>query len=394
LQPKYMQAVGAQISATPLSELKAYMRWRVLATYAPWLPKRFSDENFAFGSRLTGTKTQLPRWKRCVGLVDTRLGAALGQAWVERAFPPEAKARAQLMVANIADALRDDLNTLSWMSDATRKQALEKLAAMRRKIGYPDKWKSYAPVLVERGSLLADVQNADAYNVAFDVAKIGKPPDPSEFGMTPQTVNAYYSPTRNEIVFPAGILQPPFFDYGPDADDAINYGGIGAVIGHEMTHGFDDQGRLYDEKGNLRNWWTPGDAARFDARSQCIVDQFSAFRVGDLNINGKLVEGEAIADLGGLTLAYRAFEASQAGKPKRAIDGFTHEQRFFLGFAQIWGSTTSPQLERTLALVDPHPPDEDRINGTLQNMPQFAAAFGCAASDAMVRKPGDRCQIW
>jgi putative endopeptidase len=393
-QPKYVEALEALLGGTPLPELQAYMRWRVLATYAPWLPKRFADENFAFTSRLTGTKTQLPRWKRCVSLVDTRLGAALGQAWVERAFPPRAKARAQQMVANITDALREDLESLSWMSEATRRQALRKLAAMNRKIGYPEKWRSYAPVAIDRSSLLADVQNADAYNVAYEVAKIGKPRDPTEFGMTPQTVNAYYSPTRNEIVFPAGILQPPFFDDGSGADDAINYGGIGAVIGHEMTHGFDDQGRLYDEDGNLRNWWTPDDAERFNARAQCIVDQFSAYRVGDLNLNGKLVEGEAIADLGGLTLAYRAFERAEAGKPKPVIDGFTPEQRFFLGFAQIWGSTTSPQLARTYALVDPHPPDEDRVDGTVRNMPQFASAFGCAASGAMVRNPTKRCQIW
>ena len=393
-EPKYLEALTVELSNASLPQLKAYLRWHVFDAYAAWLPKRFADEDFAFASRLTGTKMQLPRWKRCVALVDRKLGAALGQAWVERAFPPQAKARAQEMVANIAGALREDLQTVPWMSDSTREAALAKLTAMNRKIGYPDKWRSYAPVAIDRASLIADIQNADAYNVGFEVAKVGKPRDPSDFGMTPQTVNAYYSPSRNEIVFPAGILQPPFFDFGPNADDAINYGGIGAVIGHEMTHGFDDQGRRYDENGNLRNWWVADDAAKFDARAQCIVDQFSEYKVGDLNLNGKLVEGEAIADLGGLTLAYRAFERAQAGKPKTVLDGFTREQRFFLGFAQIWSSTTSPQLARTYALVDPHPPDADRIDGTLGNMPEFAAAFGCTATEAMVRKSAERCQVW
>jgi putative endopeptidase len=393
-QPRYLKALGAQLAATPLRDLKAYLRWRVIASYAAWLPKRFADEDFAFRSKLTGAQTQLPRRRRCVLLVDRKLGAALGRAWVARAFPPEAKARAEEMVANVAAALRNDLETLPWMSEATRRRALDKLGAMKRKIGYPAKWRSYAPVGIDRTSLVADIQNADAYDVAFEVAKVGRPVDPTDFEMTPQTVNAYYAPDRNEIVFPAGILQPPVFDYGPDADDAINYGGIGAVIGHEMTHGFDDQGRRFDAHGNVRDWWAPADAAKFESRARCIIDQFSAFPAGDLHVNGRLVQGEAIADLGGLTLAYRAFERAQAGKARTIVDGFTPEQRFFLGFAQIWASSTSSQLERTEVLTDPHPPDRYRVDGTLQNMPAFAAAFGCAATDAMVRAASQRCQIW
>ena len=393
-EPQYLRALDGQLASTPLADLKLYLRWRVLVSYASWLSRPFAGEDFAFAAKLNGAKVEPPRWERCVQLVDSELGDALGQAWVRRAFPPEAKARADAMVANIVDALRDDLQTLPWLSEPTRAQALAKLAAMHRKIGYPDRWRDYSGLTIDRSALLPSIQHADVFDFTYEIAKIGKPVDKNEFGMTPQTVNAYYSPARNEIVFPAGILQPPYFDYRTGADDAINYGGIGAVIGHEMTHGFDDQGRRYDERGNLRDWWTPQDVTAFNVRAQCFVDEFSDFKVGGTKLDGKLVEGEAIADLGGLRLSYRAFQRSQTGMPQVTLDGFTPEQRFFLGFAQIWASTTSAELERTLALTDTHPPDKYRVNGTVENMPEFAQAFGCSAKDAMVRPPAQRCQMW
>ncbi len=393
-QVAYLQALDAQLTSTPLDELKTYLRWRVLTSYAPWLSKRFVDEDFAFESNLSGVKQQPYRVERCINLIDAELGDALGRAWVAHAFPPQAKARAEKMVANIVAALRDDIRTLPWMSDETRRAALAKLAAMGRKIGYPDRWRNYSGVLIDRGWLIGDIESADMFDTTLDLAKIGKPVDHGDFEMTPQTVNAYYSPQRNEIVFPAGVLQPPFFDFRSDADDAMNYGSVGAIIGHELTHGFDDEGRRYDDRGNLRDWWTPQDAAGFTIRAQCFVDEYSNFSVGDLKVNGPLVEGEAIADLGGLTIAYRAFERAQATEPRVTFDGFTPEQRFFLGFAHVWASQTRPESARTRALNDPHPPDFFRVNGTVENMPEFAAAFGCKAKDAMVRDDVRRCGLW
>ncbi len=390
----YVQALDALLATTPIEELKTYLRWRVLTSYAPWLPKRFVDEDFAFESELSGVKQQPYRIERCINLIDAEMGDALGRAWVARAFPPQAKARAEAMVANIVAALREDIRTLPWMSDETRRAALAKLARIGLKIGYPDRWRDYSGVVIDRGWLIDDIERADIFDTALDVAKIGKPVDRGEFEMTPQTVNAYYSPQRNEIVFPAGVLQPPFFDFHPGSDDAMNYGSVGAVIGHELTHGFDDEGRKYDENGNLRDWWTPQDAAGFTIRAQCFIDEYSNFSVGDLKLNGQLVEGEAIADLGGLTIAYRAFERAQASEPRQVIDGFTPEQRFFLGFAHVWAGQTRPESSRTRALNDPHPPDFFRVNGTVQNMPEFAAAFGCKATDAMTTSPQQRCGLW
>ncbi len=393
-QVAYLQALDAQLASTPIDELKAYLRWRVLASYAPWLSKRFVDEDFAFRSNLSGVKQQPDRWERCVNLIDAELGDALGRVWVSHAFPPQAKARAETMVENIIAALRDDISTLPWMSAQTRYAALAKLAAMGRKIGYPDHWRDYSGVRIDAGWLIDDIEHADTFDTMLDLAKIGKPVDRGDFGMTPQTVNAYYSPQRNEIVLPAGVLQPPFFDFRPDADDAMNYGSVGAIIGHELTHGFDDEGRRYDDRGNLRDWWTPQDAAGFRIRAQCFVDEYSHFSVGDLKLNGRLVEGEAIADLGGLTIAYRAFEHAQASVPRVTIDGFTPEQRFFLGFAHVWAGQTRPESARTRALSDPHPPDFFRVDGTVENMPEFAAAFGCATGSTMVRPPEQRCGLW
>ncbi len=299
------------------------------------------------------------------------------------------------MVQNLISALHDDLSTLEWMGPETRKAAIAKLEAFMPKIGYPDKWRDYAALQVDRTSYyLENVFRADRFEFARDLRKIGKPVDRTEWGMTPPTVNAYYNPSMNEIVFPAGILQPPFYD--PEADDAINYGGIGAVIGHEMTHGFDDQGAKFDGKGNLKNWWSPEDLERFKARAGCVEKQFDSYEVEpNLHENGKLVEGESIADLGGLTLAYAAFQKSLEGKPRpKAIDGFTPEQRFFLGWAQVWADNIRPEYARLLVKTNPHPLARFRANGPLSNMPAFAKAFRCQAGDPMVRPPNERCQIW
>lgn len=393
-QVVYLRALDAQLASTPIENLKTYLRWRVLTSYAPWLSKRFVDEDFAFASDLTGSKQAPYRWDRCVNLIDAELGDALGRAWVTYAFPPQAKARAEKMVANLVAALRDDITTLPWMGEATRHAALAKLAAMNRKIGYPDHWRSYSGVRIDPGWLIDDIEHADMFDTMLDLAKIGKPVDRGDFGMTPQTVNAYYSPQRNEIVLPAGVLQPPLFDFRSDADDAMNYGSAGAIIGHELTHGFDDEGRRYDDRGNLRDSWTPEDAAGFTIRAQCFVDEYSSFSVDDLRLNGQLVEGEAIADLGGLTIAYRAFERAMASEPRVTIEGFTPEQRFFLGFAHVWAGQTRPEAARNRALTDPHPPDFFRVNGTLENMPEFAQAFGCKATDAMMKPPDQRCGLW
>ncbi|MGA3037569.1 MAG: M13 family metallopeptidase [Vulcanimicrobiaceae bacterium] len=393
-QVAYLEALDAQLASTPIEDLKAYLRWRVLTSYAPWLSKGFVNEDFAFASDLTGVKAQPVRWERCVNLIDAELGDALGRIWVAYAFPPQARARAQKMVGNLVAALRDDITTLPWMSDETRNAALAKLAAMGRKIGYPDRWRNYSGVTIDPGWLVDDIEHADMFDTKLEIAKIGKPVSHDDFGMTPETVNAYYSPQRNEIVFPAGVLQPPFFDFRADADDAMNYGSVGAIIGHELTHGFDDEGRRYDERGNLRDWWTPQDAAGFTIRAQCFIDEYSNFSVGDLKLNGQLVEGEAIADLGGLTIAYRAFEHAQASEPRVTIGGFTPEQRFFLGYAHVWAGQTRPESARARALSDPHPPDFFRVNGTVANMPEFAAAFGCKATDAMIRDDSRRCGLW
>jgi predicted metalloendopeptidase len=354
------------------------------------------DENFNFFAKtLTGVTEIQPRWKRCVAATDRSLGEALGQKYVAQAFPPEAKARANQMVQNLIAALRADIEVLPWMSDPTRKQALEKLSAMSLKIGYPDQWRDYSAFQVNRGPYVENTERGSAFEFHRHLAQIGKPVDRNEWEMSPPTVNAYYDPKMNEIVFPAGILQPPFFDAA--VDDALNYGGIGAVIGHEMTHGFDDEGSQYDAQGNLRNWWTPEDMKNFKERAACVEKQFDSFQVADdLHENGKLVLGESIADLGGLTIAHMAFERTLAGKPAPAasIDGFSPEQRFFLSFARIWATTARPEYERMLVTVDPHPLPRFRANGALMNMPEFAAAFSCQAGDPLARPSGEACKIW
>ncbi|HUJ39801.1 MAG TPA: M13 family metallopeptidase [Candidatus Acidoferrales bacterium] len=394
-QPDFFKALDSALASVSLADWKAYLRWHLIHAAAPGLPSAFEQEDFNFFHKtLTGAKEMQPRWKRCVISTDRMLGEALGQVYVQKAFPPEAKTRALRMVQNIRATLRDDLSTLDWMSPETRKAAIAKLDAMNLKIGYPSKWKSYAGLRIDRGSYTSNVERAIAFEFQRDLDKIGKPVDRTEWGMTPPTVNAYYNPTRNEIVFPAGILQPPFYD--PHRDEAMNYGGIGAVIGHEMTHGFDDQGAKFDGHGNLRNWWTPEDLANFKARGECIVKQFDSYEAEPgLHEQGKLVEGESIADFGGLTISFRAFETTLQGQPRPAdIDGFTPEQRFFLAWAQVWHGNIRPEYVRVMLKTNPHPLGQFRAIGPLSNMPEFEKTWGCKTGDAMVRPAAVRCRIW
>ncbi len=392
-QPSFFEAVNGLLKSVPLDDWKTYLRWQLVNSAAPALPEKFVQEDFNFKGRiLTGTKEILPRWKRCVTATDRQLGFALGQVYVQKYFPPEAKARADQMVHYLIAALGDDIKTLAWMGAETKKAALAKLEAFTPKIGYPDKWRDYSAYKVDRGPYVDNLMNGELFEFNRDLKKIGKPVDRTEWGMTPPTVNAYYNPPKNEIVFPAGILQPPFFD--PKADDAVNYGGIGTVIGHEMTHGFDDQGRKFDAHGNLKNWWTEDDLKNFQERAACVEKQFDGYVVmDDLHENGKLVLGESIADLGGLTIAFKAYEKSLEGKPRPPkIEGVTPEERFFLAYAHLWAQNARPQYERLQVNVNPHPLGRFRVIGPLSNMPFFTQAFDCKPGDAMVRS--DRCVIW
>ena len=394
-QPDFLKAAGKLLKDAPIEDWKVYLRWHVVNAASNTLSAKFVQESFNFnGKYLQGTTEMLPRWKRCVASTDRALGEALGELYVAKTFTPQAKARAREMVANLIAALKDDLTTLSWMSDETRRKAIAKLEAYNRKIGYPDKWRDYEALQVSRGPYYNNAVNAGQFEFNRSLGKIGKPVDKTEWGMSPPTVNAYYNPQFNEIVFPAGILQPPVYD--PKADDAFNYGGIGAVIGHEMTHGFDDSGARFDANGNLAMWWTPDDYKKFTERTNCVVQQFDAFEVEPgLHQKGQLVVGESVADLGGLTVAYAAYQKSLAGKPRpKDISGFTPEQRFFLGWAQVWAQNIRPEAARLRTATDPHPLGKFRVNGPLSNMPQFASAFQCKAGDPMVRPPEQRCQIW
>ena len=393
--PPYLEAVDKMLTDVPVEDWKTYLRWHLVNAASNTLSSKFVEESFNFnGKFLNGTQEQLPRWKRCVASTDRALGEALGQFYIDKTFTPQAKVRAQEMVKNLVAALRDDLTTLSWMSDPTRTKAIAKLDAFVRKIGYPDRWRSYEPLQVSRGAYYNNAVSAGEFDFRRNLGKIGKPIDRSEWGMTPPTVNAYYNASMNEIVFPAGILQSPFFS--EHADDAFNYGGIGAVIGHEMTHGFDDSGAKFDADGNLVMWWTEEDFKKFNARTDCVVKQFDAFEVEPgLNQNGKLVVGESVADLGGLTVAYAAYKKSLEGKPRpKTIAGFTPEQRFFLGWAQVWAQNIRPEAARQRVATDSHPLGQFRINGPLSNMPAFAEAYQCKVGDAMVRPADKRCQIW
>jgi putative endopeptidase len=390
--PSYVTAFDGLLASTPLPTWKAYLRYKIADSFAAALPKRFADASFAFRTTtLAGVKEQLPRSQRCTTAADASLRDVLGKAYVEKAFPPAAKARALALVDNLQGVLHDDIEQLDWMSPPTKAKAVEKLSAFTKKIGYPDKWVDFSALTVTDGPYANDVIAVRRFQVARAIARIGKPTDRTVFGMTPSTVNAYYSPSDNEIVFPAGILQPPFFN--PDADDAVNYGAIGAVIGHEMTHGFDDQGRQFDAHGNLSDWWTPADTAAFKKRAQCIVDEYSALEpLPGVHANGVNLQGEAIADLGGLTIAYKAFERTPQAKAHKSIDGYTPEQRFFLSYAQVWRGAQTDAAIRQAALTDPHPNPRLRVIGTLSNMPEFREAFHCAAGTPMVRK--ESCQIW
>ena len=376
-QPDFFKALGPILTSTPMPVWKAYLRWRLIRSEAGYLSSPIENESFHFyGTTLRGIPEMQPRWQRVVSATDNALGDSLGQLYVAKTFPPEAKARALAMINNLKSVLRDDLGSLPWMTEPTRKQAVAKLDAMRVKVGYPDKWRDYRKLDVSSPSYVVNAMAAAAFDYRYDKGKLGKRPDPKEWGMTPPTVNAYYSPSDNNINFPAGILQPPFFD--PQADDAVNYGAIGSVIGHEMTHGFDDQGRKFDANGHLHDWWTPADAQAFTTRSQSIVDQYSAYEpIAGSHINGGLTQGENIADIGGVKIAYLALEKELRTKPQAKIDGFTPEQRFFIALAQIWQDKERPEQLKVSLGTDPHSPAEYRVLGALADTPEFLAAFGC-----------------
>ena len=390
--PEFMKEAARQFSSAPIDLWKAYLRYHYLDRVADHLNQAFFDEDFAFNSKLTGQKVPLTRWKRCSAETDQAMGEALGRAYVATQFPPSAKARALDMVNNLQITLRERIGKLDWMGDSTKTRALEKLNAVLKKIGYPDQWRDYTKLRVSiDSSYIINARNARSFEIQRRLARMGKPVDRTEWGMTPPTVNAYYNPTVNEIVFPAGIMQPPNFD--PNADDAFNYGAMGMVIGHEMTHGFDDQGRQFDSKGNLSDWWTADDTKRFKDRAQKVVTQYDGYvAIDTLHVNGKLTLGENIADLGGLTIAYYAYQRSLEGKPREIINGFTPEQRFFLGFAQSWRRKIRPESERLRTLTDPHSPARWRVNGPVSNLPEFAKAWGCKGGDAEVR--ADQVTIW
>ncbi|MBC7411124.1 MAG: M13 family metallopeptidase [Bacteroidia bacterium] len=393
--PNYLKGYDAVSAATPLADMKLLLKFNLLTAAANYLSKDFVQANFDFNEKiLRGTKKMKPRWKIAVSATDVALGDALGQVYVTKYFPPAAKTKMTELVNNLKIALRENINQLSWMSDSTRINALKKLGTFTTKIGYPDKWKNYATMNVNRSSYWYNSNQAMLYETRRMLAKLGKPVDKTEWGMTTPTVNAYYNPAYNEIVFPAGILQPPFFDL--NADDAVNYGGIGGVIGHEMTHGFDDQGAQYDEKGNLNNWFAAADMIKFKEKSKCVINQFNNIvAIDTLKLNGELVVGESIADLGGITIAYAAYKNSLIGKPTPPVlDGFTGDQRFFIGWAQGWCSNELEQSVRLQINTDPHPISRERVNAPLSNNKAFRAAFGCKDGQKMVAPVGKNCEIW
>lgn len=390
---KFFEEADAMMKEIPAREWKAYFRWMAVNAAAPTLSKAFRDENFDFyGRYLSGQKEQQPRWKTCVQATNGNLGEALGMEYARRVFKPEAKARMNELIDNLMVAMKGRIDNLEWMSSPTKAEAQKKLSTFKRKIGYPDVLRGYKGLRVDRSSYAANVQRSNAFQTKRNFADLGKPRDKARWGFTPSIVNASYSPVNNDITFPAGILQPPFFNF--EADDAINYGAIGGVIGHEITHGFDDQGSRFDADGNLKMWWTQEDRAKFDDRAACVIKQFNEFEVQPgLFINGKLTLGENIGDFAGLTVAYDAFMRSMEGKPRPAnIDGFTPEQRFFLGWAQVWAGKYTPAAERAQVAGNPHSLPRWRVNGPMANMPQFRQAFGCKQGDAMVR--ADSCSIW
>ncbi|HUQ19994.1 MAG TPA: M13 family metallopeptidase [Gemmatimonadaceae bacterium] len=393
-QPEFFQNFDRMLTRVPVEDWKALLRWRLVNRAAPSLSTAFVKENFQFRKLFTGATEISPRWKRCVNATDNYLGEALGQEFVARKFSPAAKTRAVKIVDNLVRELRSRIELLPWMGAETKQQALVKLDAFSRKIGYPDTWRDYSKLTISPSGYYANVLAGQQWNAQRDWAKIGKPTDRTEWGMTPPTVNAYENPLLNEIVFPAGILQPPFYD--PNADDALNYGAMGAVIGHEMSHAFDDQGRQYDKFGNMRDWWSKDDAARYETEAKKIVKQFDAYTVLDTatHVQGQLTLGENIGDFGGLTVAYAAMMRALAANPQPVIDGFTPQQRFFLGWAQVWRELDRPEFLRFLVASNEHPPAKWRVNGPLSNMPEFKAAWGCKDGDPMVRATDVQPRIW
>jgi putative endopeptidase len=393
-EPEFFKKLDAMTRSIPVPEWKTYLRWHLAKSMSPYLSQGFVDEWFSFQQVLTGAKTLQPRWKRCVKAVDHMMGEALAQPFVKLYLGDEGKRMAEGMVAGIETSMKGTLDTLSWMDDVTRTKAEEKLAKILNKIGYPARWRSYDGLDITRGSLVANIANASAFEVKRELDKVGKATDKDEWGMTPPTVNAYYDPTLNEMVFPAGILQSPF--YARVNTPAVNFGGIGTVVGHELTHGFDDEGRQFDADGNLRDWWSPSVSAEFDRRASCVEKQFDDYvAVGETHVKGKLTLGENIADLGGLKLSFAAFQRAEKAHPATPpLAGFTPEQQFFLGFAQVWCSNTRPEAAQLRASVDPHSPPHWRVDGPLSNLPEFSSAFQCKEGHAMVRSQEKRCAVW
>jgi len=395
-QPSFFTGLGEMIKKFDLEKWRSWLLWQVLSGAASYLNSALVNENFDFyGTTLSGVPELKERWKRGVGLVEGALGEAVGQLYVEKHFPPQAKKRMEQLVANLIEAYRVDISALDWMSAETKVKALEKLDKFTPKIGYPDKWKDYSTLQITAGDLIANLTAVSAFARAYEFNKIGKPVDRSEWYMTPQTVNAYYNPGMNEIVFPAAILQPPFFDL--DSDDAANYGGIGAVIGHEIGHGFDDQGAKYDGDGNLNDWWSDSDRIEFEKRSKKLIDQYEALvpeETPDSHVNGALTIGENIGDLGGLTIAHKAYEISLGGSKAPDLDGFSGYQRLFLGWAQVWRSKVRPEETKRRLATDPHSPAEFRCNQVIANLNEFYEAFGVTAADAIWLAPDQRVRIW
>jgi putative endopeptidase len=392
VNPDFFKQVNGVVESEPLDAWKTYLTWHLLSSASPWLSKPFVDENFKMRQYLTGQDEIQARWKRCVESTDQALGEALGQRYVDETFGAEGKQRMLKMVDALEKSLDSDIKSLSWMTEDTKKQAKVKLEAIRNKIGYPDVWRDYSKLTIERGDLLGNFFRANEFESKREIAKIGKPLDRKEWGMTPPTVNAYYSGQRNEIVFPAGILQPPFFD--KTKDDAVNFGGIGTVIGHELTHGFDDQGRKFDPQGDLRDWWTAQDGAEFEKRAECVANEYGNFvAVDDKKLNGKLTLGENTADNGGARIALAALmNTLSPDQQSQKVEGYTPEQRFFLSFGRIWCENRRPEYSRTLVIVDPHSPGKFRTNGVVQNMPEFQKAWGCKAGQPMVAE--NACHVW
>ena len=392
--PNFFKEAGKQLKATPLDVWKKYLKFHVVNDMTPFLSKNFDELHFNFyGREVSGQKEQKPRWKRVLNVVDGSVGELLGKMYVDKHFKPEAKQRMMELVKNLEETYSDRIKRLDWMSDSTKAKAQEKLSAFMKKIGYPDKWKDYSKLEIVGNDYVKNILASSAFEYDYTLAKLGRPVDKTEWQMTPPTVNAYYNPAFNEIVFPAGILQFPFFD--AEADDAVNYGGIGGVIGHEMTHGFDDQGRQYAADGNLKDWWGPTDAAKFKEKADMVVNQYNTFTILDsVHINGELTLGENLADLGGIAISYEAFKKTKQGKGNEMIDGFTPDQRFFLSWAQVWRAKSTDKEAMKRIMTDPHSPSEARCNGPLSNMPEFYNAFGIKEGDKMWRPEAERAKVW